>query len=78
MDVLNKFAELKENGQKALLAFLPGNYPTPEGFIAAGAAVLEGGADILEIGIPFSEPIADGPVLLYYRCKRLPKMGVLF
>jgi tryptophan synthase alpha chain len=63
MDVINKFAELKAQNNKALLAFLPGNYPTPQGFKDAVHAVFEGGADILEVGIPFSEPLADGPVI---------------
>lgn len=69
MDAIQKFAQLKSKDEKALLAFLPGNYPTKEGFEKAAEAVLAGGADILEIGIPFSDPLADGQIIAdaYYK-----------
>jgi tryptophan synthase alpha chain len=37
--------------------------PDPKSFLANAASLIEGGADILEIGIPFSDPVADGPVI---------------
>ena len=69
MHITEKFKILKERNEKALLAFLPGNYPSPAGFKAAVDAVFEGGADILEIGIPFSDPLADGQTIsdAYYK-----------
>ncbi|HET7404699.1 MAG TPA: tryptophan synthase subunit alpha [Candidatus Bathyarchaeia archaeon] len=58
-----KFEELREKGESALVAYLTANDPSPEAFRANCKALVDGGADILEIGIPFSDPIADGPVI---------------
>jgi tryptophan synthase alpha chain len=58
-----KFRELKRHGDGALIAYLTGGDPDPKAFLANSAALIEGGADIVEIGIPFSDPIADGPVI---------------
>jgi tryptophan synthase alpha chain len=46
-----------------LVAYLVGGDPDPATSLAAAMAIVEGGADILEIGIPFTDPIADGPVI---------------
>jgi len=40
-----------------------GNDPDPKAFLANAVSLIEGGADILEVGIPFSDPVADGPVI---------------
>jgi len=40
-----------------------GHDPDPKAFMANAASLIEGGADILEVGIPFSDPVADGPVI---------------
>ncbi|HET6689220.1 MAG TPA: tryptophan synthase subunit alpha, partial [Rubrobacter sp.] len=48
-------------GQTALVPYLTGGYPTLEGAREVGEAYLEAGADVLEIGVPFSDPLADGP-----------------
>ncbi len=45
------------------MAYLTGGDPTPKSFLSHATSLIEGGADILEIGIPFSDPIADGPVI---------------
>jgi tryptophan synthase alpha chain len=58
-----KFRELQNNGEAALVAYLTGGDPDPKAFLANSTALIEGGADIVEIGIPFSDPIADGPVI---------------
>ncbi|HEX4921659.1 MAG TPA: tryptophan synthase subunit alpha [Candidatus Bathyarchaeia archaeon] len=58
-----KFEELRDKGESALVAYLTANDPSPEAFRSNCEALVEGGADILEIGIPFSDPIADGPVI---------------
>jgi tryptophan synthase alpha chain len=50
-------------GRPAFIAYLVAGDPDREGFLAAADAALEGGADILEIGMPFSDPVADGPTL---------------
>jgi tryptophan synthase alpha chain len=59
----SKFRELQNKGEGALVAYLTGGDPDPKAFLANSTALIEGGADIVEIGIPFSDPIADGPVI---------------
>src|SRR2546426_11200228 len=61
--IASKFEELRSRREGALIAYLTGGDPTPEEFHANASALVEGGADIVEIGIPFSDPIADGPVI---------------
>ena len=51
------------DGRSALIAYVLAGYPTEADGIAAAEAALEGGADILEIGVPFSDPLADGPTI---------------
>ena len=58
-----KFRELQNRGEGALIAYLTGGDPDPRAFLANSRALIEGGADIVEVGIPFSDPIADGPVI---------------
>jgi tryptophan synthase alpha chain len=58
-----KFRELRSHREGALIAYLTGGDPDPKTFLANSTALIEGGADIVEIGIPFSDPIADGPVI---------------
>jgi len=58
-----KFRELHSHGEGALIAYLTGGDPDPKAFLANSTALIEGGADIVEVGIPFSDPIADGPVI---------------
>jgi tryptophan synthase alpha chain len=57
------FEDLKEKGQKAFIPFLTCGYPDMDGFLAAYELLDNAGADIIEIGIPFSDPLADGPVI---------------
>lgn len=47
----------------ALMPYLMGGYPTVEQSLAIGHACIDGGADLLELGIPYSDPLADGPVI---------------
>jgi len=58
-----KFRELHSHGEGTLVAYLTGGDPDPKAFLANSTALIEGGADIVEVGIPFSDPIADGPVI---------------
>jgi tryptophan synthase alpha chain len=58
-----KFRELRSRGDGALVAYLTGGDPDPKSFLNNSIALIEGGADIVEVGIPFSDPIADGPVI---------------
>ena len=51
-------------GERPLLvAYVVAGFPDEAGGLAAATAALEAGADILEIGVPFSDPVADGPVI---------------
>jgi tryptophan synthase alpha chain len=50
-------------GRTALIPYFTGGYPTLEGAREVGEALVEAGADVLEIGVPFSDPLADGPTI---------------
>lgn len=50
-------------GRKALIPFLPGGFPDKDRFFDELEALDAGGADVIEIGVPFSDPVADGPVV---------------
>jgi tryptophan synthase alpha chain len=47
----------------ALVGYLPAGFPSVDGAIAAAAAMARSGADIVEIGLPYSDPLMDGPVI---------------
>jgi tryptophan synthase alpha chain len=47
----------------ALMPYLMGGYPSIEESVSAGLAAADSGADLIELGIPFSDPLADGPVI---------------
>ncbi|MEU0129046.1 MULTISPECIES: tryptophan synthase subunit alpha [unclassified Streptomyces] len=47
----------------ALIAYLPGGFPTVDGGIEAVKAAVAGGADVIEVGLPHSDPVLDGPVI---------------
>ncbi|RZE09822.1 tryptophan synthase subunit alpha [Streptomyces albidoflavus] len=56
-------ARTREEGRAALIAYLPAGFPTVEGSIEAIKAVLDAGADVVEVGLPHSDPVLDGPVI---------------
>ncbi|GCB50212.1 tryptophan synthase subunit alpha [Streptomyces sp. NL15-2K] len=56
-------AAAKAEGRSALIAYLPAGFPTVDGGIEAIKAVFDGGADIVEVGLPHSDPVLDGPVI---------------
>ena len=57
------FANLKERGRKALIPFFTAGDPTPELTVPLMRAMVKAGADIIELGVPFSDPMADGPAI---------------
>ncbi len=57
------FARLKEEGRTGLIAFLTVGYPDLESSIDLVEALVAGGADLVELGVPFSDPLADGPTV---------------
>jgi tryptophan synthase alpha chain len=57
------FAAAREAGRAALVAYITAGHPSPESFVDVMNAVASAGADVIEVGIPFSDPMADGPVI---------------
>ena len=57
------FAGLKAEGRKALIPFITCGDPFPEKTVEIMWAMAEAGADVIELGVPFSDPMADGPVI---------------
>jgi tryptophan synthase alpha chain len=56
-------ADARAERRAALVAYLPAGFPTVDGGIEAVKAAFEGGADIVEVGLPHSDPVLDGPVI---------------
>ena len=54
---------LKSARRKALIPYITAGDPDPETTVEIMLALAEGGADIIELGVPFSDPMADGPVI---------------
>lgn len=59
----NRLALLRGRNEKALALFLTGGYPELHSAVQLVPILEKGGADIIEIGMPFSDPLADGPVI---------------
>jgi tryptophan synthase alpha chain len=57
------FRRLAQSGEKGLVVYLTAGDPTPAAALAYFRAAADGGADILEVGVPFSDPTADGPTI---------------
>jgi len=58
-----RFAALKAAGRTGLIPFVTAGDPAPEHTVALMHALVEAGADVIELGVPFSDPMADGPVI---------------
>lgn len=61
--IAGAFARAAEEGRAALIVYLTAGFPDPETSRACLRAAAEAGADIVEVGLPFSDPIMDGPVI---------------
>lgn len=57
------FEKAKAEGRAALVGYLPAGFPTVAGGIAAIRAMVEAGVDLVEVGLPYSDPVMDGPVI---------------
>jgi tryptophan synthase alpha chain len=61
--IADAFAGARAGGRAALMPYLMAGFPSLEESIAIGEACVHGGADLLELGVPYSDPLADGPVI---------------
>jgi tryptophan synthase alpha chain len=61
--VAGAFAQAAAEGRAALVGYLPAGFPSVPGAIAAATAMARSGADVIEIGLPYSDPLMDGPVI---------------
>ena len=61
--IANTFATLKTQGRKALIPYVTAGFPFADVTPALMHAMVAGGADVIELGVPFSDPSADGPVI---------------
>ena len=63
-DVLTaRFAALRERGRRALVCYVTAGHPDPSSSIALLRGLESAGTDVIELGVPFSDPMADGPVI---------------
>src|SRR5690349_2258263 len=57
------FASARADGRAALMPYLMGGFPDQETATAVATAYADAGADLIELGVPFSDPLADGPTI---------------
>jgi tryptophan synthase alpha chain len=61
--IKNRIETINKTGRKALSIFLTSGFPTLDDFVDNTKYIIEAGADIIEVGMPFSDPLADGGVI---------------
>ena len=61
--ISQRFAELRAGGKRALVPYITAGHPDADRTIELLAALSESGADVIELGLPFSDPMADGPII---------------
>jgi tryptophan synthase alpha chain len=61
--IANAFQAAKDEGRAALMPYMMAGYPDRETGLAVAAAYVDSGADLIELGVPFSDPLADGPTI---------------
>lgn len=57
------FAKAKEEGRAALMPYMMGGFPDPDASVRIADAYVDSGADLIELGVPYSDPLADGPII---------------
>jgi len=73
--ITQRFQELRRTGRKALIPYITAGDPRPELTVPMLHALVAAGADIIELGVPFSDPMADGPVI-QKACERALAQGM--
>lgn len=71
--ISERFAALQANRRAGLIPFITAGDPLPEATVAIMHALVESGADLIELGVPFSDPMADGPVIQHANERALAK-----
>jgi tryptophan synthase alpha chain len=71
------FAAAREEGRAALMPYMMAGYPSRDASLAVAAAYVDSGADLIELGVPFSDPLADGPTIHAAATEAL-RMGATF
>src|SRR5713101_1715164 len=61
--ISRRFAELRANGELGVVAYLTAGDPSIDATLRFVLALAEAGADVIELGVPFSDPLADGPTI---------------
>ncbi len=69
--ISDKFKQIKASGRKGLIVYVMAGYPDYTTTLQAIKAVEAAGADLIEIGLPFSDPMADGPIIQYAATRAL-------
>ncbi|MCW2942281.1 MAG: tryptophan synthase, alpha subunit [Actinomycetia bacterium] len=63
MSVQRAYDRAKAENRAALVGYLPAGFPSYEGAVKAAKAMVEGGCDVIEIGLPYTDPLMDGPTI---------------
>lgn len=61
--IKDKFTTLESQNEKALIAYIMAGFPNEKSTITTVRGLVKGGVDVIELGFPFSDPLADGPVI---------------
>lgn len=61
--IASKFAELRARNERGLVTYAMTGFPSERASVAAVSGMIRGGADVIELGFPFSDPLADGPAI---------------
>lgn len=63
MSLSELFTRTKSEGRAALIGYLPAGFPDVPGSVDTLKAMIDGGCDLVEVGLPYSDPVLDGPVI---------------
>ncbi|NDU76554.1 tryptophan synthase subunit alpha [Actinomadura sp. DSM 109109] len=63
MSARTAYDKAKADGRAALVGYLPAGFPTCEGAVEAARTMVDAGCDVIEIGLPYTDPMMDGPVI---------------